>query len=134
MTLFLICGSELTVSVKSVGHIAAVAVVMVRLSSPSSLSEMVMVMSDVGRGVQHVRVGISRLIRRLITLLIHRRRHYSLVVQLLLLLVVVIVAVRQIEADAEIRVSDRSRIFTWRIHSWGASRYDVNIRGGKGGQ
>ena len=68
--------------------------------------ELEMVMSAAAIGVQHVRVGISRLIRRWITLLIHRLRrrrwHYSLELVLLLLRLVVIVAVGQIEAGTEI--------------------------------
>ena len=83
-------------SVKSVGHIADFSSLMMSRRPSSSSSELEMVMSA-AVGVQHVRVGISRLIRRLITLLIHRRRrrHYSLVVLLVLLLwLVVIVAVR----------------------------------------
>ena len=91
---------------KSVGHIADFSPSLMmsryrrRPSSSSSSSELEMVMSAAAAaavGVQHVRVGISRLIRRLITLLIHRSRHYSLVLLvrvLVVLLWLMIVAVR----------------------------------------
>ena len=117
MTLPLICSSadrpidrhlnQLTESVKSVGHIAAadgdgrVAPLMMMMSRrPSEVKTLVSV------SVQHVRVGISRLIRRRITLLrrlrLHRSRlHHSDVV---LLRRVGVVALGQIvETGAEFR-------------------------------
>ena len=113
MTLPLICSSadrpidrhlsQLTESVKSVGHIAAadgdgrVAPLMMR-RRPSEVKTLVSV------SVQHVRVGISRLIRRRITLLlwIHRSRlHHSDVVLLRRLWIVALGQI--VETGAEIR-------------------------------